>query len=86
MLEFVEFPGSTMLKVGSVATVGSGADARTVINFVPTNGLQETWISGVGSLAGPLYRGLLNPSEYIAAVLGPDALTVEVPGARRVHP
>jgi hypothetical protein len=64
MLEFVEFSGSTMLKVASVVTVGSGADARTVINFVPTNGLQETWISGVGSLAGPLYRGLLNPSEY----------------------
>jgi hypothetical protein len=64
MLEFVEFSGSTMLKVGSVVTVGSGANARTVINFVPTNGLQETWISGVGSLAGPLYRGLLNPSEY----------------------
>ncbi len=64
MLEYVEFSGSTQLKVASVTTVGSGGQLRTVINFVPTNGLQETWISGVGSLAGPLYLGLLNPSEY----------------------
>lgn len=64
MLEYVEFSGSTQLKVASVTTVGLGGQLRTVINFVPTNGLQETWVSGVGSLAGPLYRGLLNPSEY----------------------
>lgn len=64
MLEYVEFSGSTQLKVASVTTVGSGGQLRTVINFVPTNGLQETWVSGVGSLAGPLYRGLLNPGEY----------------------
>lgn len=64
MPEYVEFSGSTQLKVASVTTTGSGGQLRTVINFVPTNGLQETWVSGVGSLAGPLYRGLLNPGEY----------------------
>lgn len=63
-LEYIPFPGSTTLKVASVATVGTGADTRTVINFVPHGGLQETWIGGVGSLSGPLNRGILNPSVY----------------------
>lgn len=63
-LEYVPFQGSTTLKVANVATVGTGADTRTVINFVPNGGLQETWIGGVGSLSGPLNRGILNPSVY----------------------
>lgn len=65
MLEFVEFFGSIMLKVGSVVIVGLGVNVCIVINFVFINGLQEIWISGVGSFVGLFYWGLFNLSEYL---------------------
>lgn len=57
-LSYFDDPSTFFLKVANVYTVQQQGISRKVIQFVPQMGIEESWVEGVGSERGPLYRGV----------------------------
>ncbi|HMQ47919.1 MAG TPA: T9SS type A sorting domain-containing protein [Saprospiraceae bacterium] len=57
-LPYFDDPSTFFLKVANVYTVQQQGISRKVIQFVPQMGIEESWVEGVGSIRGPIYRGV----------------------------
>ncbi|MCG8330616.1 MAG: T9SS type A sorting domain-containing protein [Chitinophagales bacterium] len=55
-LEYIGLPGGVTIKVAEVSTIDVGGHDVKVLHFVPTQGIEESWIEGIGSTKGPLFR------------------------------
>lgn len=55
-LEYIGLPGEVTIKVAESSTIDVGGHDVKVLHFVPTQGIDESWIEGIGSTKGPLFR------------------------------
>jgi hypothetical protein len=55
-LEYIGQPGQITVKVAAVSTIQMDGEFVKVIEFVPVSGTEESWIEGVGSTRGPVFR------------------------------
>jgi hypothetical protein len=58
-LQLIGVPGEVTVKVSSVSTMQVDGEMVKVLEFVPIGGIEESWIEGIGSIRGPLFRSFI---------------------------
>lgn len=58
-LQLIGVPGEVTVKVAAVTTMQVDEEMVKVLEFVPIGGIEESWIEGIGSIRGPLFRSFI---------------------------